>query len=147
MHELTRPTVSTGGDGAVRTAGNADFGHLPQIEHFVDLIVREDVFLFDEIADENVLFHRLLAQLGRFGVSDLWRDCRTRFGRGGDFLFGEFGNADAMFAPVVSRFRTYRVPLEEVAQAYADTVWAMPAMQEWAAAANNEPMIIAEAEF
>jgi len=52
-----------------------------------------------------------------------------------------------MYAPVVSRFRTYKIPLEELAQAYADTMWTFPPMQEWAAAAGNEPMIIAEAEF
>jgi glutathione S-transferase len=75
-------------------------------------------------------------------IAALWRDCRKRFGAGGPFLFGEFTNADAIFAPVVTRFRTYRVPLEEEAQGYADAVWALPAMQEWATAARNEPMII-----
>jgi glutathione S-transferase len=80
-------------------------------------------------------------------ITALWRECRKRFGSGGDFLFSEFTNADAMFAPVVSRFRTYRVELDEVAQAYVDAVWALPAMQEWAVAAGNEPMIIESAEF
>jgi glutathione S-transferase len=80
-------------------------------------------------------------------VTAIWRDCRKRFGGDGDFLFGEFGNADAMYAPVVSRFRTYRVELDEVTQAYADAVWNLPAFQEWATAARNEPMIIESAEF
>jgi glutathione S-transferase len=80
-------------------------------------------------------------------VAAIWIQCRSRYGDAGPFLFGHFTVADAMFAPVASRFRTYRIPLEEVAQAYADTIWGLPAMQEWAAAANNEPMIIAEAEF
>jgi glutathione S-transferase len=80
-------------------------------------------------------------------ISAIWIQCRTRYADGGPFLFGHFTIADAMFAPVVSRFRTYRIPLEEVAQAYADTMWAFPPMQEWTAAAKNEPMIIAEAEF
>jgi glutathione S-transferase len=80
-------------------------------------------------------------------VTAIWRDCRKRFGAGGPFLFGTFTNADAMYAPVVSRFRTYRVELEEEAQAYADAVWALPALQEWLTAARNEPMIIESAEF
>ena len=80
-------------------------------------------------------------------VTAIWRDCRKRFGAGGAFLFGAFSNADAMYAPVVSRFRTYRIELDEVTQAYADAVWTLPALQEWAIAAGNEPMIIEGAEF
>ncbi|MBV9521688.1 MAG: glutathione S-transferase C-terminal domain-containing protein, partial [Alphaproteobacteria bacterium] len=80
-------------------------------------------------------------------ITAIWRDCRKRFGDGGDFLFGAFTIADAMYAPVVSRFRTYRVELDDVAQAYCDKLWALPAMQEWAVAAGNEPMIIESAEF
>jgi glutathione S-transferase len=80
-------------------------------------------------------------------ITAIWRDCRKRFGAGGPYLFGAFCNADAMYAPVVSRFRTYRVEIEEEAQAYADAVWALPSLQEWLAAAKNEPMIIESAEF
>ena len=80
-------------------------------------------------------------------ISALWRDCRKRFGEGGKFLFGNPTIADAMYAPVVSRFRTYKVALDEEAQLYADAVWAWPPMQEWAIAAGNEPMIIEEFEF
>jgi glutathione S-transferase len=81
-------------------------------------------------------------------VMSIWRDCRSRFGeKQGDFLFGRFTIADAMFAPVVTRFRTYRIELEREAEAYCDTIIAMPAMQEWAAAAKNEPMIIERYEF
>jgi glutathione S-transferase len=80
-------------------------------------------------------------------ITVLWRDCRKRFGAGGDFLFGAFSTADAMFAPVVTRFRTYKIELDEVAQAYTDAVVALPAMQEWATAARNEPMVIESAEF
>jgi glutathione S-transferase len=53
-------------------------------------------------------------------------------------LFGEFSIADAMFAPVVSRFTTYSVSLDAVCQAYAEAIWALPAMQSWAAAAEAE---------
>jgi glutathione S-transferase len=80
-------------------------------------------------------------------ITAIWRDCRKRFGAGGPFLFGAFTNADAMYAPVVSRFRTYKIELEAEAQAYSDAVWALPALQEWLIAAKNEPMIIESAEF
>lgn len=80
-------------------------------------------------------------------ITALWRQCRSRYGADGAFLFGRFGIADAMFAPVVSRFRTYGVALGEVEQAYADAVWALETMQEWAKAAANEPMVIDSAEF
>jgi glutathione S-transferase len=80
-------------------------------------------------------------------ITALWRDCRNRFGAGGEFLFGHFTIADAMYAPVVSRFRTYKIALEDEAQRYADAIWALPALQEWLAAARNEPMIIEAAEF
>jgi glutathione S-transferase len=81
-------------------------------------------------------------------IMSIWRDCRTRFGQGnGDFLFGHFTIADAMFAPIVTRFRTYRIELEREAEAYCDAIQAMPAMQEWTVAARNEPMIIEAYEF
>jgi len=80
-------------------------------------------------------------------IAAIWRDCRKRFGEGGPFLFGSFTNADAMYAPVVSRFRTYKIELDEAAQEYTDAVWALPALQEWLTAAKNEPMIIESAEF
>jgi glutathione S-transferase len=76
----------------------------------------------------------------------MWEDCRTRFGAGGPFLFGAFGNADAMYAPVVTRFNTYGVALEGTARAYADAILAMPPMREWFAAAAAEPWTIAETD-
>ena len=81
-------------------------------------------------------------------VMALWRQCRNRFGeKNGDFLFGPFTIADAMYAPVVTRFRTYKIDLEREADAYCDAIMSLPAMQEWAAAARNEPMIIDQYEF
>ncbi len=81
-------------------------------------------------------------------IMALWRDCRGRFGDGkGPFLFGHFTIADAMYAPVVTRFRTYRIALEREAEAYCEAVMAWPAMQEWVAAARDESMIIEEYEF
>jgi glutathione S-transferase len=80
-------------------------------------------------------------------ITALWRDCRKRFGEGGAFLFGHFTVADAMYAPVVSRFRTYKVDLDEEAARYGEAIWALPALQEWLAASRNEPMIIEDSEF
>ena len=80
-------------------------------------------------------------------IAALWRDCRKRFGAGGDFLFGDFTIADAMYAPVVSRFRTFKVPLDAEGEAYAAAVTAWPAYQEWLAAARNEPMVLEQWEF
>jgi glutathione S-transferase len=77
-------------------------------------------------------------------IVEIWRSCRGRFGDGGPFLFGSFSIADAMFAPVVTRFRTYEVPLSGSAAEYASTVWAMPSLQKWAEAARAEPWTIAK---
>ncbi|KFN43366.1 glutathione S-transferase family protein [Arenimonas oryziterrae] len=76
-------------------------------------------------------------------VQALWRDLRTRFGGGGEFLCGDFGIVDAMFAPVCVRFTAYRVPMEAVAQRYRDAIYALPAMREWLAAAAAEPEALA----
>ena len=76
----------------------------------------------------------------------IWEDCRARFGAGGPFLFGAFGNADAMYAPVVTRFNTYGVALEGLARAYADAILALPPMREWFAAAAAEFWTIAETD-
>ncbi|MEY3868914.1 MAG: hypothetical protein RLZZ338_2805 [Cyanobacteriota bacterium] len=80
-------------------------------------------------------------------ITTIWQECRQKFGHGGDFLFGNFTIADAMFAPVVSRFRTYQVKLDPVLQTYADAIWELPAMQEWVRAADNESEIIASSSF
>jgi glutathione S-transferase len=73
----------------------------------------------------------------------IWKEARSRFGEDGPFLFGAFTNADAMFAPVATRFRTYGVDLAKfgddgTAQAYADAILAMPEMAEWTRGAVSE---------
>ena len=79
-------------------------------------------------------------------IVEIWRDCLARYG--GPFLFGkQRGMADAMFAPVVTRFLTYDVKLERDCAAYCDTVMAMPEMQEWVAAAKLEPDDIEELDM
>jgi glutathione S-transferase len=72
-------------------------------------------------------------------IAALWEECRGRHGADGPFLFGRFSIADAMYAPVVWRFRSYGVELPAVARDYADTMEALPAMQDWRAAALAEP--------
>ncbi len=72
-------------------------------------------------------------------VIAIWRECRTKHNRVGPYLFGTFSIADAMYAPVATRFRTYEIALEGAPAAYVETMAAMAAMQEWAAAAALEP--------
>ena len=80
-------------------------------------------------------------------ITGLWRDCRRRFAktasRDDGFLFGTISAADAMYAPVATRFRTYGVKLDADADAYRNTVLAHPAMVEWIDAAKREPWTIA----
>lgn len=72
-------------------------------------------------------------------ITNMWESCRDCFSGAGDFLVGPYCLADIMFAPVVSRFRTYGVELSAPCQAYAERVWEHPHMREWAAAAEAEP--------
>ena len=77
-------------------------------------------------------------------VCEIWRDCLRR--SGGPFLFGGFGLADAMYAPVAARLLTYAVELETGLAAYVDRIWNLPAMLEWRAAAAAETEVTAEDE-
>jgi glutathione S-transferase len=72
-------------------------------------------------------------------IEAVWRDLRARFGADGDFLCGDFGIVDAMFAPVCVRFRGYGVPVADDSRAYMQDVFDLPAMREWQAAAEAEP--------
>lgn len=72
-------------------------------------------------------------------IDVIWTQCREAHGRGGRFLFGAWSAADAMYAPVVSRFRTYGVELSRVAADYAAAVWQWPALASLAAEAAAEP--------
>lgn len=75
-------------------------------------------------------------------VGALWASCRARFGQGGDFLFGRFSIADAMFAPVVTRFRSYAVKLDGVVEAYAQAMEAFGPFREWTEAARQETFVM-----
>ncbi|MDZ7629702.1 MAG: glutathione S-transferase family protein [Parvularculaceae bacterium] len=72
-------------------------------------------------------------------IAEIWETCRRDFGREGPFLFGRFGIADAMYAPVVSRFETYGpVALPPLADEWRKLMWALPAMREWGEGAKAE---------
>ena len=71
-------------------------------------------------------------------VAAAWEECRRRFGAAGPFLFGRFSIADAMYAPVVTRFITYGVTLPAAVRPYVEAVLALPPLQEWISAANAE---------
>ena len=79
-------------------------------------------------------------------IEALWADCRARFGSGGPFLFGAFGAADAMYAPVVSRLHTYDVDVGAGTRVYMDAMMALPAWRQWSAAAVKETWVFAEDE-
>lgn len=71
-------------------------------------------------------------------VCALWQECRQRHGQDGDFLFGHASIADAFFAPVAARLRSYRVALPQEAQAYVDSIYQWPAFQRWYQAGLQE---------
>jgi glutathione S-transferase len=73
-------------------------------------------------------------------IDMLWRDCLQK--SGGPFLFGAFGAADAMYAPVVSRFHTYAVEVSAAARDYMRSVMTLPAWSEWREAARREPWVL-----
>ncbi len=89
--------------------------------------------------DEDVI-----AELQR--LMEIWAQARARYGGDGEFLFGEFGAVDIMFAPVVTRIVTYNLPIAKFAEAYMMAVLQHPFMQDWIAAANEEEWVIEKFE-
>jgi glutathione S-transferase len=84
------------------------------------------------------------AELAR--LYELWAQARARFGGEGEFLFGSFGAADIMFAPVVTRIVTYSLPMPRFAPAYLQAVLQHPFMQDWIAGAQEEDWVIQQFE-
>ncbi len=80
------------------------------------------------------------AQIDR--VQSIWRECRERFGDRGPWLFGELGIADVMFAPVALRFVSYGIPVEGRAAEFVDATLALPSVQEWISAAQDEGLAL-----
>jgi glutathione S-transferase len=79
-------------------------------------------------------------------IEDIWKTARSTYGKSGKFLFGRFSIADAMFAPVVTRFDTYAIPVSKDSRAYMDAVLGLPAFQSWKAAGLKESWVLAEDE-
>jgi len=75
-------------------------------------------------------------------ITTIWRDCLARYG--GPYLFGELSMADAMYAPVCTRFLTYDVKLDRECAAYSKAIMSWPAMVEWVADAKAEPAELEE---
>ena len=86
----------------------------------------------------------VLADLAR--IMELWAQARARFGGTGDYLFGEFGAADIMYAPVVTRIVTYQLPIARFATGYMHAVLNHPWMQDWIASAQEEDWVIQQFE-
>lgn len=92
---------------------------------------------------------------GRVSLDDVADDLRrigTLWGglldqSGGPYLFGAFSAADAMYAPVATRIRTYGLPASDTVEAYVEAIYALPAFQEWLAEAIKEPWIVEEDEI
>lgn len=81
-------------------------------------------------------------------IEELWAWVSARWGGAGPYLFGEgFTAADAFYAPVASRFRTYKVPLSRASQAYADSLLDHPATREFYAAGQQETWVLEQCEF
>ncbi|VVT21933.1 Glutathione S-transferase [Sphingomonas aurantiaca] len=86
----------------------------------------------------------VLAELQR--IMEIWAQARARFGGGGDFLFGQFGAADIMFAPVVTRIVTYQLPIARFAAGYMQAMFEHPFMQDWIASAQEEEWVLEQYE-
>ena len=80
-------------------------------------------------------------------IFKIWRGCREEWGRGGQFLFGDFSIADAFYAPVATRFRTYGLELDEIVGSYVEVIHRLPAFLEWQQEARDEPWIIESDEL
>jgi len=86
------------------------------------------------------------AQADIIRILTLWAEARARFGKGGPFLFGTFCAADIIYAPVVSRFRTYGINVPGFAQTYMQAVWEHEWLQQWIDAAEHEEWVIEQFE-
>ncbi len=84
----------------------------------------------------------VMADIAR--IQAIWKECLQR--SGGPFLFGAFGNADAMFAPVVTRFITYSIKADAASARYIAAIRALPALNEWYDAARGETEVLPQFE-
>ena len=75
-------------------------------------------------------------------IKSLWRKCKTEFGQEGEWLFGQYSIADAMFAPIALRFDGYNIPLDGVEEAYVNSVLLQPCIIDWIEAGKLEKEVI-----
>lgn len=75
-------------------------------------------------------------------IKTLWQQCRAEHGNGGEWLFGKYSIADAMFAPIALRFSGYSIPLGDVETAYVDSVLSQPCVIDWIEAGKQEKEVI-----
>lgn len=80
-------------------------------------------------------------------IETIWQECRDEFGKFGPYLFGEFSIADAMYAPVASRFNTYGLASSDISRGYVETLISMPEMKQWYADGKAETWVIETAEL
>lgn len=80
-------------------------------------------------------------------IFEIWRGCREACGGAGQFLFGDFSIADAFYAPVATRFRTYGLDLDEIVESYVEEIHNLPEFKAWQQAAREEPWIIKNDEL
>ena len=92
----------------------------------------------------RVITPELTADISR--INAIWEECLGRFAGTGPFLFGEFSVADAMYAPVVSRFHTYGVKMSGTVDAYSRSILALPSFRQWVAEANAESEVVPQYE-
>lgn len=80
-------------------------------------------------------------------IKDLWRQCRSRYGNNGEWLFGDYSIADAMYAPIALRFYGYTIPLDGAEAAYVESVLRQPCIIDWIEAGKAEKEVIEEDEI
>ncbi len=80
-------------------------------------------------------------------VKSLWRSCRSQFSNAGEWLFGTYSIADAMYAPIALRFAGYDIPLDDIEKTYVQSVLQQPCIIEWIEAGKAEKEIIEEDEI
>ena len=87
------------------------------------------------------------AQANIARIQEIWSGARAKYGAGGPFLFGKFSAADAMYAPIVSRFETYAIDVSAPVKAYMQAMIALSDWAEWRRAALREPWVIPTFEY
>jgi glutathione S-transferase len=105
---------------------------------------RELPFNVRRVIDQGPLADPVRQEIDR--ILQLWAQARARFGGTGDYLFGDWSAADIMFAPVVTRFVTYKVPVPPFAARYMEDVLHQEHVVEWIELAQDEPWVIEQYE-